>query len=255
MTKLNYSKVVDVLINWLKERVEKAGAKGVVIGLSGGIDSAVTAVLCQKAFGDNILGVIMPCYSSGEDEKDAKLLGDTFNIKYISKDLSPAFDEFLMVLEGDIEKKQDDLSIANIKPRLRMITLYYYASKYNYLVVGTDNWSELKVGYFTKYGDGGVDITPLGRLVKSEVRELAKYLGIPEKIISKAPSAGLWNEQTDEDEMGVSYAVLDHYILIGEAKEDEKERIEELARKSVHKLQPIPVPERKDLEGLTKKLK
>lgn len=248
MEKLNYSKVEDVLVKWLQEKVKEAGAEGAVIGLSGGIDSAVTAVLCQKAFGDNILGVIMPCYSSEEDEEDAELLAETFKLKYISRDLNSTFDELLMTLEGNIEKGKNNLSIANIKPRLRMITLYYYAARHNYLVVGTDNWSELKVGYFTKYGDGGIDITPLGSLVKFEVWELAKHLGIPEKIITKPPSAGLWDQQTDEDEMGVSYAVLDHYILTGEAEVDEKERIEELARKSAHKFQPIPTPDREILE-------
>ncbi len=245
---LDYKKVEGVLVNWLKEKVESAGAKGAIFGLSGGIDSAVTAVLCQKAFGENILGVIMPCYSNEEDEADAKLLAERFEINYIVRDLGSVLDEFLMLTEGNIKKESENLSIANIKPRLRMTTLYYYAAKNNYLVVGTDNWSELKIGYFTKYGDGGIDIGPLGRLVKSEVRELARHLDIPEKIISKAPSAGLWHEQTDEQEMGVSYEVLDKYILTGEAEPMEKKRIEELASRSAHKLQSIPIPKREDLE-------
>jgi len=245
---LDYKKVEEVLVGWLKERIESAGAKGAIFGLSGGIDSAVTAVLCQKAFGENILGVIMPCYSNEEDEADAKLLAERFEINYIVRDLGSVLDEFLMLTEGNIKKESENLSIANIKPRLRMTTLYYYAAKNNYLVVGTDNWSELKIGYFTKYGDGGIDIGPLGRLVKSEVRELARHLDIPEKIISKAPSAGLWHEQTDEQEMGVSYEVLDKYILTGEAEPMEKKRIEELASRSAHKLQSIPIPKREDLE-------
>ncbi len=245
---LDYKKVEKVLVDWLKEKVESAGAKGAIFGLSGGIDSAVTSVLCQKAFGDSILGVIMPCYSNEEDEADAKLLAERFDINYIVRDLGSVFDEFLMVTEGNIKKASENLSLANIKPRLRMTTLYYYAARNNYLVVGTDNWSELKIGYFTKYGDGGIDIGPLGRLVKSEVRELARHLDIPEKIISKAPSAGLWHEQTDEQEMGVSYEVLDKYILTGEAKPMEKKRIEELASKSAHKLQGIPIPKREYLE-------
>lgn len=244
MSKLNYARVEKVLVNWLQERVRKAGAIGTVVGLSGGIDSAVTAVLCQKAFSDNFLGVIMPCHSNKEDEKDAILVAEKFNMKYIKGDLSPVFDQFMMILKGNQKEGEDNLALANIKPRLRMITLYYYASRYNYLVVGTDNWSELKVGYFTKYGDGGVDLTPLGRLVKSEVRELAKFLCIPEKIINKTPSAGLWKEQTDEEEMGISYELLDHYILTGNAEADVKERIEKMARKSAHKFKPIPIPER-----------
>ncbi|MFP4016786.1 MAG: NAD(+) synthase, partial [Halanaerobiales bacterium] len=242
--KLDYDKVEEVLVDWIKEKVESAGAKGVVFGLSGGLDSAVTSVLCQKAFGDSILGIIMPCYSNEADEVDAKIVAEKFDINYIIRDLGSVFDEFLMVTEGNLERAPGDLALANIKPRLRMTTLYYYAAKNNYLVVGTDNWSELKVGYFTKYGDGGIDIAPLGRLVKSEVRELALHLGIPEKIITKTPSAGLWIDQTDEQEMGFSYAVLDRYILTGEADSMAEKRIEELASKSAHKLQPIPMPSR-----------
>ncbi len=248
MCNLNYSKVEEVLVNWLKEKVDSAGARGAVFGLSGGIDSAVTSVLCQKAFGNKILGVILPCYSDETDKADAKLLAERFNIKYLIRDLGSVFDEFLMEVGENIEKTSGDLALANVKPRLRMTTLYYYAAQNNYLVVGTDNWSELKVGYFTKYGDGGIDIGPLGRLVKTEVRELASHLGIPEKIINKAPSAGLWQDQTDEQEMGISYEALDKYILTGEAEPMEKRRIEELASKSAHKLQGIPIPKRAELE-------
>ncbi len=247
MKKLDYDKVEQVLIDWLRNKVKTARAKGAVIGLSGGIDSAVTSVLCKKAFGDEVLGVIMPCYSNKEDGEDARLVAETFDIDYITRDLAPVFDEYLMVFEGKSGRNEKDLALANIKPRLRMITLYYYAAKKNYLVIGTDNWSELKVGYFTKYGDGGIDLAPLGRLVKTEVRELAGYLGIPEKVINKSPSAGLWKGQTDEEEMGVSYKTLDRYILTGEAEAEEKERIEDLAWRSAHKLSPVPIPERENL--------
>lgn len=244
---LDYSQVEKVLVEWLRKKIKEAGAKGAVVGLSGGIDSAVTSVLCKKAFGEEVLGIIMPCYSNESDEKDASLVAETFNINYIRKDLSPVFDEFLNIFEDEGKKEEGNLALANIKPRLRMTTLYYYAQRNNYLVVGTDNWSELKVGYFTKYGDGGIDLAPLGRLVKTEVRKLAKHLGIPEKIINKAPSAGLWQGQTDEKEMGVSYETLDRYILTGEAGPEEKEIIEGLAKKSRHKLEPIPIPERESL--------
>ncbi len=244
MDNLDYRKVEEGLVSWLKDRVSEAGAKGAVIGLSGGIDSAVTAVLCQKAFGENVLGLIMPCYSNKKDAEDAILLAETFNINYLVKDLGPVLDELLVTIKGDYQKEQGNLAIANLKPRLRMISLYYYAASNNYLVVGTDNWSELKVGYFTKYGDGGIDLAPLGRLVKTEVRGLARHLGIPEPIIKKAPSAGLWGGQTDEQEMGLSYEVLDQYILTGEAEKGQIERIEELASKNAHKLKPIPIPDR-----------
>ncbi|MFW5786643.1 MAG: NAD+ synthase [Halanaerobiales bacterium] len=248
MADLNYNKVEKKLIEWLRKKVDKAGAKGAVVGLSGGIDSSVTAVLCQKAFADNELGIIMPCYSDKEAENDARLLAESFNIDYMVKDLSSVFDKMAEILLG--EKTFDsarDMAAANIKPRLRMTTLYYFAAKYNYLVIGTDNWSELKIGYFTKFGDGGVDLAPLGRLVKTEVRELAENMGIPQKIINKKPSAGLWQGQTDEDELGFNYEQLDKYILKGEADGEIKEKIEKLANNNAHKLEPIPHPSRQEL--------
>src|SRR5690554_4483554 len=198
--KLDYFKVEKVLVDWLKNRVSDAGAEGAVIGLSGGIDSSVTAVLCKKAFADNILGVIMPCYSDRRDADDARVLAEKFNISYLNVDLAPVLEQLLTVL-GDSEGiSENRMAVANIKPRLRMTTLYYYASCFNYLVIGTDNWSEREIGYFTKYGDGGIDLAPLGRLVKHEVRKLAGQLGIPSSIINKAPSAGLWKGQTDKKE-------------------------------------------------------
>ena len=241
---LNYSYVEKTLVEWLRDRVEQAGAAGAAVGLSGGIDSAVTSVLCKKAFGDNVLGVIMPCHSRAEDADDARLVAEKFSIDYINRDLGPVFDKFLDILDAE---KDGGLAVANMKPRLRMTALYYYAAEKNYLVIGTDNWSELKVGYFTKYGDGGIDLAPLGRLVKTEVRQLAAHLGIPDKIINKAPSAGLWQGQTDEEEMGISYSELDHYILTGEASPEVRERIEELAAKSAHKLETIPIPSRQNI--------
>lgn len=251
MNDLEYNEVEKSLKTWLTNKVNKAGANGAVIGISGGIDSAVTAVLCKKVFKENTLGVILPCNSNKEDKKDAKLLAEEFDIDYKIKDLSEIYEKFVVDLkedeiqDGKIDNK--DMALANIKPRLRMIALYYYASINNYLVIGTDNWSELKVGYFTKYGDGGVDLAPLGRLVKTEVRGLAKHLGIPEKIIDKKPSAGLWEGQTDENELGVSYEDLDHYILTGEASEEVRKRIDELAENNAHKTEAIPIPARQTL--------
>jgi len=240
----NYAELSDKLVDWIRRRVKEAGCEGTVVGLSGGIDSAVTAVLCKKAFPDNTLGVILPCYSDSEDAEDAKLVAKEFDIEYKVVDLDATFDTLMSVVEENQElKTKDQLAVANIKPRLRMTTLYYYSASLNSLVVGTDNRSELKVGYFTKHGDGGVDIAPLGNLVKTEVRELAAYLGIPEKIIERPPTAGLWANQTDEEELGITYEELDHYILTGEADQEVKERIEELARKNAHKLGYPPVPE------------
>jgi len=206
----------------------------------------VTAVLLKKAFGDNVLGVVMPCHSSRQDREDAHHVTSKFSIEYIEIDLSDVFDQFYAKLKKS-GIKDDELAAANIKPRLRMTALYYYASSLNYLVVGTDNRSELKIGYFTKYGDGGIDLAPLGMLVKTEVRELAEHLGIPKNIIEKKPSAGLWQGQTDEGEMGFSYEQLDNYILNGQVEDEIKEKIEKLAKKNSHKLKPVPVPVREEI--------
>ena len=225
---------IDRLVAWLRDKVEEAGAKGAVFGLSGGIDSAVTAALCQRAFGSNCLGLIMPCHSNPQDEQDARLAAEHLGIETRTIRLDDLYDRFLGLLSVP-GTETPELVKANIKPRLRMITLYFHAGLYSYLVVGTGNRSELKVGYFTKYGDGGVDLLPLGNLVKSEVRRLAELLQLPQRVIEKPPSAGLWQGQTDEGEMGFTYADLDRYILTGEAPETLKEKIEEMDQRSAHK--------------------
>jgi len=200
--------------SWLKNKTKQAGAKGVVFGLSGGIDSAVVGVLAKNVFGRNAVALILPCHSGKEDIKDARNIAKKFKISVKEIDLSGAYDTLTKafgVKKAKLLKK--DLALGNVKPRLRMIALYYFANKNNYLVLGTGNKSELTMGYFTKYGDGGVDLLPLGDLLKSQVRELAYELGIPEKIIYKAPTAGLWKGQTDEGEMGIIYDDLDTVIL------------------------------------------
>ena len=242
MLEKDYNKISNKLVDWIQEKVQDAGCEGAVIGLSGGIDSSVTSVLAKKAFSENTLGLIMPCYSNPQDQEDAKEVAEKFNIPYKIIDLDFVFDQFLTTLEGKEEVARNNLAAANLKPRLRMAALYYYANKRNSLVVGTDNRSELKIGYFTKFGDGGIDIAPLGNLVKSEVREVAKVLDIPEKIITKKPSAGLWDGQTDEGELGFSYEELDKYILTGEARDEVKEKVEQLAEKNQHKLEMPPLP-------------
>lgn len=242
----DYLKIKDNLVDWLQNKVDNAGLEGAVVGLSGGIDSAVTARLSQLAFGENLLTVIMPCHSNEKDREDAFKVADKFGIKVVENDLSEIYDHFLANLkESGIEAGK--LAEANIKPRLRMTALYYYAQAKNYLVVGTDNWSELKIGYFTKHGDGGIDLAPLGSLVKHEVKELAKVLEIPAEIIEKKPSAGLWDGQTDESEMGFSYQELDKYILTGEAEPEVEEKIKKLAVKNSHKVAPVPIPKRNQL--------
>lgn len=242
----DYNKIKDRLVNWLQTEVENAGLAGAVVGLSGGIDSAVTARLCQLAFGEEMLGVIMPCHSSSQDREDALKVAGKFGIEVVENDLSQIYDHFLANLrESGVEAGR--LAEANIKPRLRMTALYYYAQAKGYLVVGTDNWSELKIGYFTKHGDGGIDLAPLGSLVKNEVKKLAEVLEIPAEIIEKKPSAGLWDGQTDESEMGFSYQELDQYILTGEAEPEVKEKIEKLSAKNSHKVAPVPIPRRNEI--------
>ena len=212
--------MINEIVAWIKNQIQDAGAKGCVLGLSGGLDSSVVGILCKKAFPEGVLGLLMPCFSREEDLKDAQELAEKFSIPTKLIDLKPACNQLYVQLEGKAyDGKEMNLAIANLKPRLRMITLYYHANKLNYLVVGTGNKSEASMGYFTKYGDGGVDILPLGGLLKSQVKELAKELGIPAKIINKKPSAGLWHGQTDEEEMGITYAVLDK-ILLGLEKSD-----------------------------------
>lgn len=242
----DYAEIKDNLVAWLQEQVKNAGLKGAVVGLSGGIDSSVTARLCQLAFGDELLTVIMPCHSKAKDREDALKVAGKFDFEVVENDLTEVYDHFLANLKGS-GIKAGSLAEANLKPRLRMTALYYYAQAKDYLVVGTDNWSELKIGYFTKHGDGGIDLAPLGSLVKHEVRGLAHELGIPEEIINKKPSAGLWDGQTDEAEMGFSYQELDNYILTGEAEPEIKEKIQRLASKNSHKVAPIPIPKRNEI--------
>jgi len=230
------------LMAWIKERVQAAGCRGVVLGLSGGLDSAVLAVLCQRAFPQNTLGVIMPCQSSNEDKVHAEELARKFGISTTEVVLDDVFSTLLQLLPDyrpDPALKQ--VANANIKVRMRMLTLYYIANQLKYMVAGSSNRSELAIGYFTKYGDSGVDIMPLGNLVKGEVKELARFLGIPRAIIDKPPSAGLWEGQTDEDEMGISYETLDQYILTGDAPDDVKDRIEAMITRSNHKRSLPPI--------------
>ncbi len=228
--------LVQKLCVWMEDKVIEAKAKGIVFGLSGGLDSAVVAALSIRIFPQNTLAIIIPCHSLEADINDALDFIDKFNIPYKIINLSKVYDSFIHLLNDKEKEESFKLAEANIKPRLRMTTLYYFANELNYLVVGTGNKSELMIGYFTKYGDGGVDILPLGNLVKSQVRELAKYLGIPKKIINKPPSAGLWEGQTDEKEIGISYEQLDKYLRTGRSSNKIIEKkIQDKITKSAHK--------------------
>ncbi len=238
----NIEQLAEKLVLWIKDKVLTARCKGIVVGMSGGIDSSVLAVLCHRAFPKNVLGVIIPCYSQPEDKAHARLVASKFSIQSTEMVLDNIYTALLQTLpDYKATTAFTRLAQGNIKVRLRMLTLYYIANQLKYIVAGATNKSELTVGYFTKYGDGGVDIMPLGNLVKGQVIKLASFLGIPEPIINRPPSAGLWEDQTDEDELGFSYDELDRYLLTGKASVDIKERIESMIAASEHKRSLPPI--------------
>ena len=198
----------------------------------------------------------MPCRSDPRDEADAGLVADTFSIPTIRVDLEPTYDALLADMRGalgaltpEMRPAADDgdgrVALGNVRPRLRMTTLYFVANSLNYLVAGTGNRSEVTIGYFTKHGDGGVDVLPIGHLLKSQVRTLAKEVGVPQAIIDKAPSAGLWPGQTDEAEMGFSYADLERYLTSGPEGVSPALalRLERTIRATEHKRGLPPTPE------------
>jgi NAD+ synthase len=234
--------VADQLVEWLKAQVGAAGLKGAVCGLSGGIDSAVVAALAQRAFGDEFSTFIMPCHSLPEDRLDAEAVAGALGIHTEVIDLSAAYDALVAAFGVAGADPRSNLALANIKPRLRMITLYYQAQSRKALVLGTGNRDEVTVGYATKYGDAGVDLQPLAGLVKGQVYELGRYLGVPDKVVSKAPSAGLWAGQTDEGEMGLTYADLDRYLLTGEGSQTLMDKVAIMHARSEHKRMLPPQP-------------
>jgi len=248
--------LAERIAQWMRQHAGVAGARGLLVGLSGGIDSAVVARLCQMAMPTNALGMILPCHSDPQDEVDARLVADTYKLPTVRIDLDAPYENLVGVMSPAAtrlpaptpspmvsEDLRARLPLANIKPRLRMICLYYAANRLNYLVVGTGNRSEVSIGYFTKYGDGGVDLMPLGDLFKSQVRTLARELNVPQAVIDKPPSAGLWLGQTDEGEMGFTYAELEAYLEhgAGEVTPAVAMKIERLMRASEHKGRLPPV--------------
>lgn len=198
-----YAMITDYLVRFLDDEVRKTGLNSVVLGLSGGIDSAVVAVLAYKAFGDNLLCVKMPShYSSQSSLDDADELVSKFGMRAITCNISP----LLKAYENDT---MSNLRKGNFSARMRMATLFDVSADEGALVLGTSNKSELMLGYGTLFGDLASAVNPIGDLYKSEVFELARYLGVPDSIVSKPPSADLWAGQSDEQELGYSYAELD----------------------------------------------
>lgn len=200
-----YSQIADYLQRFLDDEVRKTGIQRVVVGLSGGLDSAVVAVLAHKTFGDDLLCVKMPShYSSQSSLDDADALCKDFSMRSIECSIAPMVQAY-----EAMHPDMDNLRKGNFSSRMRMATLFDISARENALVLGTSNKSELMLGYGTLYGDLASAINPIGDLYKSEVYELAEYLGVTEAIIKKAPSADLWNGQSDEEDLGYTYAQLD----------------------------------------------
>ncbi|HEY0087828.1 MAG TPA: NAD(+) synthase, partial [Candidatus Lokiarchaeia archaeon] len=212
MRALDYKKLILDIQNWIKQYVKSAKGDGLILGLSGGIDSCVTAALCVNALGkEKVIGLNIPIESISQDYKDAELISELLQIKFLKIDLTDTFTAMLKAVSPDIDRKK--MALANLKPRLRMTILYFIGQSLGrYLVTGTSNRTEIAIGYFTKYGDGAADFEPIASIYKCEVRELARILKIPEKIIMKPPSAGLWENQTTEGEIGIEYNTLDEIV-------------------------------------------
>jgi NAD+ synthase len=215
LLEINFTEAVKTIIRFIKTYIENSQVDGIVIGLSGGVDSCTTAALASQAIGSNkVIGLILPekeTYNS-TDIKDAKSVANKFNIKVEKQDLSKVLNSFYNNLS--VFDHGNKVSKGNIKARTRMIYLYYYANKFNKIVCGTSDKSETMIGYFTKWGDGAADIIPIMDLYKTQVQKLALHLGIPKKIALKPPSPNLWLNQSAESELGINYEVLD-LILYG----------------------------------------
>ncbi|TDA25358.1 MAG: NAD(+) synthetase [Archaeoglobi archaeon] len=246
---MDFERIAERIVDFIREQVEAANAEGVILGLSGGIDSAVVAFLCVRALGrEKVLATIMPekGVTAEEDVADAIEIAKMLGIEYRVIEIS----DIVKMLTEKLGKANKSAEI-NLKPRVRMMINYYYANGLNRLVAGTGNKSEISIGYFTKYGDGGVDFQPIGDLYKTEIFQFAKFLGVPEKIIRKKPTAGLFVGQTDEGEIGMNYAELDEILKMiekGIRRDDEKfRRVLKLVNGSEHKRRLPPIPRVRDL--------
>ncbi len=233
----NYENECNERVSWIRNILKETGAKGIIFGNSGGKDSALVGILSKMAT-DNVLGVIMPCSSKqnyGKDQDDALLLADKFSIKTTTVDLTDARNSILENIISTNTCQITDDAIKNINPRLRMTTLYALGQSLGYLVAGTGNKSEYFTGYFTKWGDGGYDFNPISDLLATEIFEFLRYLKAPNEIIEKPPSAGLFDGQTDENEMGVTYRVIDNFIENGTGEEADVSKIKRMNISTEHK--------------------
>ena len=235
----DYIKEIEsFLINYLKD----THSETFVLGVSGGVDSSLVAALCKKAVGkEHLHCLIIPIESSQEDIKDALTLVKDLDLRYDIIDATETFYSYV----NDFKKngyEMDKSTLGNLKARIRMSILYAFAQKERGLVVGTDNADERYVGYYTKYGDGACDLLPIAHLVKAEVVEAAKILGVRTSLAERVPTAGLYEGQTDEKEMGILYKDLDAYVLGKKVNKEAEERIQYLHRISEHKRKDIPTP-------------
>jgi NAD+ synthase len=254
---MNNEKVNAHIVNWLKTYAEAANVKGFVIGISGGIDSALTSTLCAQT-GMTTLCVEMPIHQAQShvnraQEHIAQLKKRFANVIDTKVDLTPVFESFKNEIPITSDEAKVNISLANTRARLRMTTLYYLAGINSLLVAGTGNKVEdFGVGFYTKYGDGGVDLSPIADLLKSEVRQLASYLNVPESILNATPTDGLFGDnRSDEDQLGASYEELEKAMKAVESKKDEadftdREKVvykiyKRLNKTNQHKMNPIPV--------------
>ena len=246
----DYEKLRKIIVDFIRNYVSRAGVKGVILGLSGGIDSSLVAKLACEALGPaRVRGIMLPvdAKKDAENVTDAREFADSIQIKHELFELKDAVAAYDSLSLGRV-------ALGNLTARLRMVTWYARANQENLLVIGTGNKTELMIGYFTKYGDGGTDFLPIGDLYKENVRDLSDHLGVPEKIIKKVPSAGLWEGQTDEGEIGATYAELDSILFLNlERGMDEDQIVEwgidrskvqkvlKMMMNSQHKRSSIPI--------------
>lgn len=220
---MNLEKTKNDILNFIRTKVSESHTDGIVVGLSGGIDSTLAAYLACEAVGnDKVFGITMPSSTTPtEDNVHGIEIAERLGINYKQIAIDSILNEFLSMTQLE----EDNLAIGNLKARIRMSIIYYHANAKNYLVCGTGNKSEILIGYFTKHGDGACDMEPIGDLYKSDVYRLSEFLDIPHEILDKPPRAGLWNNQTDEDEIGMGYDLLDRILYLYSEKNMDNDKI------------------------------
>jgi len=247
----NFERPREIIVNFIKDYVSQAKVAGVILGLSGGIDSSLVATLACEAIGpERVQCIMLPVDAQKDTENIANAvdLAEALQMKHELFELKEAIAAYNSL-------SLNRVALGNLTARLRMATCYARANQENLLVIGTGNKTEIMIGYFTKYGDGGTDILPIGDLYKENVRSLSRYMGVPKKIIDKVPSAGLWKGQTDEGEIGVSYAELDSilYLKLERGMSEEEiarwgidktkvQKVLKMMKDSEHKRKPLPIP-------------